>query len=649
MKNNDVFSIKYKIVSLTILLSLALFFGTSYASPTIEDYGLLPKLHSIAISPDGKHYVLIQRQDGSDVFIIVNAETKEMVGGSNLGEWKTSHIYFAGNDYVILRAAKTDRPAGYENDFKRGVAFAHNISSGKIKTLLNKTKGLDPDQSGMGTIVGINEKKKMAYMPAYADESNTPYNLYRVNLKSGLGKVHKKGNEHTVNWFVDHQGNVLARVDYNKGDQLHRIFAYDGVETKIVYDETTPVPKIQISAVSPDGKHLIYKESSGIYKLSLADGTVTQADFTLKDYDVDRLNTDINRKLTSVSYGGLQPFDDVLDPVTAGHYQGIEAAFPTSKVSFLSSVRTGNQLLVEVSGIDAAGSFMLYDSKQKSIIELGRRYPAIDKSQIAEITTVAYKAQDGQKIPSILTWPIGVTSKQKNSKLPLIVFPHGDPSSYDDVGFDWWAQYLASKGYLILQPNFRGSRGFGDKHLNLDNGKWGREMQDDLTNGVRAMIKAGYADPDKVCIMGESYGGYSALAGAVFSPELYRCAISVGGVADLPGMLKEEKYQFGKNHWFFNYWNKVIGDSATEEDKLTDISPVNFAENIQSPILLLHSKEDTVMPFSQSMAMHNALKKAGKDSTLIELKGVGHWLSNSEARLQTLKEIDAFLKKHNPS
>lgn len=173
-------------------------------------------------------------------------------------------------------------------------------------------------------------------------------------------------------------------------------------------------------------------------------------------------------------------------------------------------------------------------------------------------------------------------------------------------------------------------------------------MQDDVSDGVKALIKFGYADPDRVCIVGSSYGGYSALAGGAFSPELYRCVVAVNGVSDLPRMLGDEKRRHGSNHWVVSYWTKVIGDSKHELEKLKQLSPANFAAQFQAPVLLIHSKDDTVVPIRQSRIMKRALKKAGKPVELISLKGEDHWLSVSASRRAMLKAIDRFLDVHNP-
>jgi dipeptidyl aminopeptidase/acylaminoacyl peptidase len=149
--------------------------------------------------------------------------------------------------------------------------------------------------------------------------------------------------------------------------------------------------------------------------------------------------------------------------------------------------------------------------------------------------------------------------------------------------------------------------------------------------------------------MGASYGGYSALAGGAFSPELYRCVISIAGVSDLPRMLKSAKFKFGSNHWVVGYWEKIIGDSDKEREKLKSISPINSVDKFKAPVLLVHGKDDTIVPIRQSSLMHKALKTAGKDVEFITLKGEDHWLSGSETRLALIKAINEFLDTHNPA
>ena len=173
-------------------------------------------------------------------------------------------------------------------------------------------------------------------------------------------------------------------------------------------------------------------------------------------------------------------------------------------------------------------------------------------------------------------------------------------------------------------------------------------MQDDLADGVQTLTAAGYADPDRVCIMGASYGGYAALAGGAFDAELYRCIIAVAGVSDLPRMLSDERRYSGSDHWVVAYWEKLVGDSKEDKARLLEVSPVEHAEAYRAPVLLLHGDQDTVVPIVQSSRMARALRRANRRVEFVELDGEDHWLSQSETRIAMLREISAFLARNNP-
>jgi dipeptidyl aminopeptidase/acylaminoacyl peptidase len=229
--------------------------------------------------------------------------------------------------------------------------------------------------------------------------------------------------------------------------------------------------------------------------------------------------------------------------------------------------------------------------------------------------------------------------------LPLVVMPHGGPEDRDETGFDWLAQFLASRGYAVLQPQFRGSTGLGRAHANAGRQQWGLRMQDDVTDGVRALITEGIVDPKRVCIVGWSYGGYSALAGAAFTPDLYACAASIGGVSDLPVMLATISRDSGRESDAFAYWREHIGSPFNAD--VIGKSPARAAMAVRAPVLLLHGTDDTVVPIEQSRLMATALRAAKKPVELIELTGEDHWMkTSSESRIRTLTELERFLWKY---
>jgi dipeptidyl aminopeptidase/acylaminoacyl peptidase len=255
-----------------------------------------------------------------------------------------------------------------------------------------------------------------------------------------------------------------------------------------------------------------------------------------------------------------------------------------------------------------------------------------------------YRARDGVEIPAYLTRPLDA-----KGPTALVVLPHGGPAARDVGGYDWLAHALASRGYAVLQPNFRGSAGFGEKWELAGHGEWGiGVMQNDLTDGVAAVVAAGIADPERVCIVGGSYGGYAALAGAAFTPELYRCAAAIAGVADLREMLSFERDKAGPASATVAYWRQAMGveDAKSPVDHLNAASPAQHAERVRAPVLLIHGRDDTVVPIAQSRAMERALTAAGKSVQLVELDGEDHWLSRPRTRLETLQALDAFLAQH---
>ncbi|WP_426357766.1 alpha/beta hydrolase family protein [Pseudocolwellia sp. HL-MZ19] len=224
--------------------------------------------------------------------------------------------------------------------------------------------------------------------------------------------------------------------------------------------------------------------------------------------------------------------------------------------------------------------------------------------------------------------------------------PHGGPEAYDKIEFDWLSQYLASRGILVIQPQFRGSQGFGAEHLLAGRGEWGAKIQDDITDSLTALSKEGKIDPERVCIMGWSYGGYAALAGATMTPDLYQCAISINGLSDIEEMLDFERKEYGEDSSTYRYWQEVINRKTLDDEFLKSISPINHVEKVNIPVLLVYGTRDKIVHPEQSEDFYEALKDAKKDVQLIEIKGEAHSFLKNESRLKTLTAIDAFLNKY---
>jgi dipeptidyl aminopeptidase/acylaminoacyl peptidase len=321
--------------------------------------------------------------------------------------------------------------------------------------------------------------------------------------------------------------------------------------------------------------------------------------------------------------------------------EALAGLFPNDAVKLIDSTADRQKLAISIAGGTVSPSYFLFDRKTSALARLSQQYKNLSDADINPVTPIEYRARDGRTIPSVLTYPRG---KKLGDKLPLIVMPHGGPTSYDAVGFDWMAQYFASRGYLVFQPNFRGSDGFGREHRVAGYGEWGGKMQDDITDGAELLIRKGWADPNRTCIIGGSYGGYAALAGGAYTPDLYKCVAAIAPVTDLNFMLSETKREEGSDSADYTWWTKLIGNQKDDRKKIDAISPVKAAANFKAPVLLIHGNDDTIVPFEHSSRMESALKKAGKPVTLIKLQGGDHWLSKSDVRLQTLRELDKFVE-----
>ncbi|HTH28771.1 MAG TPA: S9 family peptidase, partial [Sphingobium sp.] len=316
-----------------------------------------------------------------------------------------------------------------------------------------------------------------------------------------------------------------------------------------------------------------------------------------------------------------------------------QKAFPGVSMRLIDWNDRFDRLIVMTQGPGDPQTWWLVDIKTKNAEPLGYSYPVASRD-VAPMKMIRYKAEDGTEIAAVLTLPPAGAAKN----LPIVVFPHGGPAARDYPDFDWWAQAFAVRGYAVLQPNFRGSTGYGAAFEKAGKGEWGRKMQTDISDGLAQLVRDGIADPKRACIMGASYGGYAALAGVTLQKGLYRCAVSVAGVSDVARMARTDAAESG--------WNPLMRRALKEElgsgKDLAAVSPIRFASNADAPILLIHGKDDTVVLYEQSASMARALRAAGKPVDFVTLANEDHHLSRGETRLAMLEAAVAFVEKHNP-
>jgi dipeptidyl aminopeptidase/acylaminoacyl peptidase len=322
-------------------------------------------------------------------------------------------------------------------------------------------------------------------------------------------------------------------------------------------------------------------------------------------------------------------------------WEGVTKALGDPAAELVSLSADHHRLVARTDSATEGPAYYLVDTPSDKAQLIGKEYAGLGPAGIAEVRPIAFKAADGLALTGYLTLP----HDRAATRLPLVAFPHGGPAARDAPGFDWWAQAMASRGYAVLQVNFRGSEGLSWALESAGFGEWGRKMQTDLSDGVRYLARQGLIDPARVCIVGASYGGYAALAGVTLDPGVYRCAASVAGVSDLPRMVDYDRSREShKGVLAQRYWTRFIGDKA----RMEAVSPDKLAAKVTVPVLLVHGRDDTVVPYQQSQLMADALARAGKPFEFVTLKGEDHWLSRGATRLEMLEAVVAFLEKNDP-
>jgi dipeptidyl aminopeptidase/acylaminoacyl peptidase len=298
-------------------------------------------------------------------------------------------------------------------------------------------------------------------------------------------------------------------------------------------------------------------------------------------------------------------------------------------------------VLVRTTGNGDSGTWYLVDLAKMGAAAVGYERRALGPEVVGRVSRFAYKAGDGTDLDGILTLPAG----REPRNLALVMLPHGGPHSHDEVVFDWWAQAFASRGYAVFQPNFRGSTNRDEGFMRAGFGQWGKAMQTDISDGIAELARQGIVDPDRACIVGASYGGYAALAGVTLQQGLYRCAVAVAPVADLGALFSDEGGSSNRSGMLRRSLLEELGPRSG----FAAVSPRQHAAQADAPILLIHGKDDTVVPFDQSDNMAHALAAAGKPYKFVVMREEDHWLSRPETRLQMLEEAVAFVEQYNPA
>jgi len=610
----------------------------------LEAFATLPFIEAPQLSPDGTRVAARIAVHGKQRLAIIPLADKSKTASIDPGKQDLNGWQWVNDQWLVVRTGKSQPVEG--DDFYVTRALSVSADGKKIIPLVVDPMGQQGDDILWTAHDGSPHVLLAMQRSIYAGPDFWP-EVRDFDVSTGRSKMVAHAIDTVMSWYADGAGVVRYGVGYEDSNRSYRALYRDQQNTSFHVIERAKgagnsldnYPKLFLP--EPGKALAIHDDANGfstIYPLDLKTMTRGAPLYSVPGYDLDTLLTDDNHtQMIGARYTDTYVRTHWIDPALATIQADFDKALGNRRAEIVSWNSDRSELLVKVASASTPGSYYLYAPKEGVLHLLALINSQLAGKQLAPVKTITYKARDGLEIRAVLTLPAGRAAKD----LPLILMPHGGPIARDDESWDWWVQFLANRGYAVLQPNYRGSSGYGTKFTDLGKGQWGLAMQDDLTDAVAWATHEGLADAKRVCIVGGSYGGYAALRAAQRDKGVYRCAVSFAGVSDMPGMIRYDGafLNGGRNKDYFR-------ERAPD---LTAVSPANFAADFSIPVLLMHGNDDTTVPVKQSRLMVSRLKAAGKTYRYVEQPGGDHHLSSEADRVQFLKELEAFLKQYNPA
>jgi len=624
-----------------VLAAAAACFGVAAqaqaAPPPASAFGRIPAVVDAEISPDGQHVAILGGTADHRLISIATVDSSAMPR-LDLGEVETINLRWAGNEHVLATVAywqKQSSMIAYR--VERHISV--NTQAQAVARFLNTGTNGWWYRTGQPILQITSEANPHAVVLDLAGTGAGIDGIWLVDPATGKGKLVERGESDTYGWDVDRSGEPRVRLD--SGRTMLWARPKGSSQWKPLLDKEAGKETHFLGYTEPEDGIYLEKDSKIVLR-HLADGSVQP--FADVEPGAQLVWDQHRNTAVGIASGGERPSYRWLDPDLGAAHSVLSRAFKGLSVELHSWSQDRSRILARVASPGSPGAWYLYDRARKEVSPIADEYPELKGASLGATQWISYKASDGLEIHAYFTPPAGVTVG--NARSPLVVLPHGGPASRDTFDFDFMAQFLASRGYAVLQPQFRGSAGFGEAFEKAGQGEWAGKMQTDLLDGVRALAESGKIDPKRVCIVGASFGGYAALASAAFHVGEYRCAASIAGIGDLWQLTLEDTRLYGPDSGTMKSLKEMLGGSSRE--RLVAGSPALHAYKIDTPILLIHGDKDTVVRIEQSQRMAEALKLSGKAYEYVVLKDENHYLTKSATRTQTLEVLERFLAKNLP-
>jgi dipeptidyl aminopeptidase/acylaminoacyl peptidase len=635
-----------------LVVALATAVGPSARAAPVESYGRLPDLEDVGISPDGTRLAYAGVVGNDRIVSVVDVGAKTPVVTLKVGPTKLRNVSWIDDSHLLIVNSQTaDLPFGFIGPRSEFLfAFVYDLGARKLTQLQPPATAARALNVVLGVpFVRVADGRTQVFFVANtfnAGRGVATLFSYDVASRSFHTVDDGQAAASTTSYMVDRAGNEVTESLWDNGHWRVRVKVGGTWRNLPTTDQPDGPPAMM--GMGPLGQAVLFigriDGKPGWHALSLTDGSwlpVNYAADTLITDDQTGLAIGLRRESGTDHYL-FHFFDDGLQKT----WDAILRGFGAEQVDFVSVSSDRKKMVVKVFGQTNGAAYMLVDMTTGHADLISDVYNDIPPEQVASTRAISYAAGDGMQIPAYLTLPKGRAAKT----LPLVVLVHGGPEARDYLEFDWMAQALASRGYAVLQPEYRGSGGLTGDLLRAGVGQWGRKMQTDVSDGVRFLAGQGVVDPKRVCIAGASYGGYAALAGVTLDTGVYRCAVDVSGPSDLQRFVQwSGDTHSQRKRSLIAYWDRYMQAEAQKDPTYAEISPIKHIDRITVPVMIIHGRDDTTVPFQQSQWMADAMKAAGKKVEFVPLSGEDHWLSRSETRQQMLTAMVRFIETNNPA
>lgn len=605
-------------------------------------------LSSAQLSPDGNRFAFSVLRGGDTFIAIYDAETLQLVDGMNLGDEQDLNWFeWAGNNRLLFSMIGSDREETYF--FSR--LYCMDLEARTLHPLIGRRMDYDGDD-----VVHIDPEGRFV-LASFASSWREPPTVWRFDLggPEAPEPVQVETRQDGVGtWIADDTGVVRIAIGGTGHGRLRMRYRSNGqdewetvAQTRLDDEETLEFWDFMGLRAGSDMGYSIGIPEGGdrraLMEFDFATGLPGRVVFSSPTEDVASVFFDEDANPISVGYYGDDFRREWLDPQIERWRSQLDQALPGRWVTILDIAPDRSRLLILESGPADPGALYVFTPEGRRLDLFTEYRPQVPAPLLAEPRAIRYDARDGTSIHAYLTLPKGRAAEG----LPLIVYPHGGPFGIrDSDDYDDTVQLLANRGYAVVQPNYRGSGGYGEAFELLGNGQIGRAMQDDLDDAVAHLVGERIVDPSRVCMVGGSYGGFAAVWAAIRNPEIYRCAASWAGVMHFERQLAHDRdYLFGRNRG--RHWDRVDGDQTNFD--LDDVSPAVQVERLTRPVLLAHGEEDNRVPFDQYELMVSRARGAGKPLETLALPESGHSFTRAEDQQAWYDALIAFLERHNPA